>query len=197
MSSHALSEHSALNCPGLATLFPQHLLPRRQIRNDQYILLDLYISTRYIRLLTPSSLNASFIFSCGMTLPDETWEALAHTSEIAFSGTSSILPIVFPGFWESRGKMGYLTKLRAEKITFSVQGIMSLPVGVSSSNFSSPPLLEDCHFHRSPGAFHRSSQLLGVENSEAWHLPSPPPHEHSSPEYSGASPLPTWGLSCL
>jgi len=49
-------------------------------------------------------LNASFNFFYGTTLSDETWEVLARTSELALFGASSIVPTVFPGFWESRGK---------------------------------------------------------------------------------------------
>ena len=105
--SLTLSDHLALDHPGLGYL-PAPTPPAKKIKQkDLYTLLDLYSSTQNIRLLTPSSLNASFSFSCGTILADETWEALAHTSEIAFSGTSSILPTVFPEFWESREKMGY------------------------------------------------------------------------------------------
>ena len=99
----APSEYSALYHPGL-DYAPALVPPAKKTQKDQYTLLDLYASTRNIRLLTPSSLNASFNFSCGKTLPDKTWEVLACTTELALFGASSITPTVFPGFWESRGK---------------------------------------------------------------------------------------------
>jgi len=67
-------------------------------------------------------LKASFSFSCGTTVPDETWEALARTSEIAFFGTSSILPTVFPGFWESRGKT-WFTKLKKKEVLYQYKAL--------------------------------------------------------------------------
>ena len=113
----APSEHSALYHPRLD--YPPAPVPSaKKAQKDQYTLLDLYASTRNIRLLTPSSLNASFNFSCGTTLPDETWEVLAHTSEIVLFGVSSITPTIFLGFWESKGKKRYLIKLRAKKKYF-------------------------------------------------------------------------------
>ena len=99
----APSEHSALYHPRL-DYPPAPVPPVKKAQKDQYTLLDLYASSRNIRLLTPSSLNASFSFTCSKTLPDETWEVLACTTELSLFGTSSITPTVFPGFWESRGK---------------------------------------------------------------------------------------------
>ena len=105
--SLTLSDHLALNRPGLGYL-PAPTPPAKKIKQkDLYTLLDLYISTRHIRLLTPSSLNASFSFTCSKTLPDETWEALARTSRMAFSGTSATFSTISPIFWEFRGEMGY------------------------------------------------------------------------------------------
>ena len=60
-------------------------------------------------------MKASSTFSRGKTLPNETWEVLGRTSDTALLGTSSIFPTVFPVFWECRGKICYLIKLRAVK----------------------------------------------------------------------------------
>jgi len=57
-------------------------------------------------------LKASFNFSCGTTLPDKTWEVVACTIEIALFGTSSTFSTSFPGFWESREKLGSQNKTK-------------------------------------------------------------------------------------
>ena len=76
-----------------------------------------YTSTRIIRLLTVKSLWASFSFSsCGEVLPGETREVLAYTTGAAsVRGTSSILPTVFPWFWESRENLGLQKLVNQEK----------------------------------------------------------------------------------
>ena len=149
-----------------------------------------------IRPLTPNSLNASFSFSCGKTLPDGIWEVLACTSEVTFSSASSILPTVSPRLWESRGKNCYLIKLSAKKSTFSStrhykfthRGFFrQLLVASLLRKLLAASLLQKPY----------ASQHPGMENSEAWHPPSPPPREHSFLECSGASPLMTWGLNHL
>ena len=42
-----------------------------------------------------------------------------------------------------------------------------------------PPALEASRFHYPPGAFHRSSRCLAMENLEAWNSPCLQSHEHS------------------
>ena len=95
---------------GLATLPSQCFLQKQK---DQYTTRSTTKSTRGIRLLTYSSLKACSTFSRGKSLPDVTWEVLATTT--AFLGTSSIVPTVFPVFWESTGRTCYLITLRANK----------------------------------------------------------------------------------
>ena len=63
-----------------------------------------------------------------------------------------------------------------------------------AAHHPSPP--EACRFHCPSGALLRSSQHQEVESPEAWHRSCLLHREHSYQEYSGASPLLIWGLSC-
>ena len=115
-SSPALSGHLALSCPRAGcspALTP--LANKYKTKGSVYTTRSKKTSTRVIRLLMPSSLKASFSFSYDRTLPDETWEVVACTTETAFYGTSSTLPTVLPGFWESREKLGLQNQTRQKE----------------------------------------------------------------------------------
>ena len=140
-------------------------------QKDQHTTRSSVKSTRNIRLLTPSSLKACSTFSHDKSLPDVTWEVLATTT--ASLGTSSLLPTVFPVFWESKEKTCYLITLRANKRIPFYKALQAYLQGSPQAVYHRLPqeasrlllLLEACRFRHPLGFPHWPSQNGGKGES--------------------------------
>jgi len=107
-------------------------------------------------------LEASSNFSRDKPLPDVTREVLASISETTLLGTSAIFPTVFPVFWESRGKICYLIKIRAVKRYLSYKVVQAYlqgspradPCRLPQEASRLLPPLETCRFRHPLGPPH-------------------------------------------